>query len=158
MDRRRPNDDTRRAGAGPRRPQWRAGAGWLARRLRSGARDERGAASIEFAIWAPFFLLITAFVAEIAFVFTVNASMWNASRDVVRRLAYHQIEASEARDEWLRNAMIPDAGYDVQVQEDVENVTLTVSLPVRNASLLGIVVSRFDGDLTVRLAMLREPV
>jgi len=120
--------------------------------------NETGNASIEFVIWAPFFLFITAFVAEVAFVFTVNASMWNVSRDVIRRLAYHQIAPDEARDEVLRHAMIPDAGYVVGVVEDLETVTMTVSLPVRNASLLGLVTSRFDGDLTVTLAMLREPV
>ena len=121
-------------------------------------RRDGGSASIEFVIWAPFFLFITAFVAEIAFVFTVNASMWNVSRDVIRRLAYHQIDPGDARDEVLRYAMIPDAGYVVNVVEDVETVTMTVSLPVANASLLGLVTAHFDGDLTVTLAMLREPV
>lgn len=120
--------------------------------------SQDGNATVEFAIWAPFFIFLMILVCEVSFLFTVNASMWNVARDVTRRLAYHQIEPSEAEARVLASAMLADKAYDVIVSETTEDVTLRITLPMRDASLMGLVVARFSGDLVAQITMLREPV
>lgn len=127
------------------------------RHVRNWLRKETGSASVEFAIIAPVFFFLIAFVCEVAYAFTVNANMWDVTRDVARRLAYHQIEAEGATAAAGEYGMLAQ-NYSVSVAEDDERVTVTISLDFADASLLGLVVRRFPGHMSARISMLREPV
>lgn len=128
---------------------------WIGRRF---WRDESGSTTVEAVIWVPIFVLIMVTVADISFMFTTNASMWDTALDTSRRLARHQLDSngavSYARNELLGNSR----DYSVQVQETYEDVTVTITLPISEAGLLGVVAAAWSGTVRARVSMLREPV
>lgn len=120
-------------------------------------KSENGSGTVEFAIFAPLILFLIISIAELAFLFTVNANMWDVTRDMTRRLALHQLQSDEV-ERALADYPRLAPGMEVDVWESDNMVSVTLSLPFDQASLIGGPVSAFPGGMSARIAMLREPV
>ena len=119
---------------------------------------EDGALSVETVLWLPFYLGLLAFILDASHVLTTNASMWDASRDAARRLAYHRIDAEEVPAQVMAQVMGPGRPYSVIVEEDHDSVAVETRLPAAQAGLVGQFARLMSFDLVARVTMMREPV
>ena len=147
-----------RSGATARRPMFKGRIERAMVRLRRGGRDERGSATVEFVLWLPFFFTLLAGIADLSFIFTTNASMWDVARDTARRLALHQVTVAEA-ESFARGAVAlgDPSNYVVSVL-DGDDVVVEISTTVAEASVFGVYAALMPGDLIARVTMMREPM
>ena len=127
-------------------------------RLRRTGADERGSATVEFVLWLPFFITLIAAIADLSFIFTTNASMWDVARDTARRLALHQVTAEQAETFALSAFALGDpTQYAVSVT-DGDDVVVEITTSIDDASVFGVYSALMPGDLIARVTMLREPM
>ena len=119
--------------------------------------DDRGAVTVSFVLWMPFFLMLVMVIADVAVLFTTNATMWDSARDAARRLALHQITEDQAEQYVLEHIVIGKSS-DYQVAAvDGDDVVVQVVTSTSNASVFGIFGEVLPGELVARVTMLREP-
>jgi hypothetical protein len=119
--------------------------------------DESGAVTVETVIWLPVFFAAALLVADVSYLFTVNASMWEAARVGAREAAMHRAGA-EGAERAAENLLIsPGKPYEITGTVDDRYVEVVVSLPVSDAGLTGIITGAISGDLRARVEMGREP-
>jgi Flp pilus assembly protein TadG len=147
----------RRSGATARFPTHRDRIGWLGARLRQTRDDERGSATVEFVLWLPFFFTLLAGIADLSFVFTTNANMWDVARDTARRLALHQVDATEAEAFARAAVVLGDPAQYTVVIVDGEDVVVEITTSIDAASVFGVYGALMPGDLRARVTMLSEP-
>ena len=126
------------------------------------ARDEGGSATVEAALWIPFFLLLLALIADASFLFHRQAEMLRAVQDVNRAFSTGQIESPEA----VRDILIAQyAPLSQQVAADsfVDTATVpsgiirtSLSIPARDINSIGLIASLSNLTLTVTSQHYRE--
>lgn len=147
-----------RRGAKARIPMFQRRTAWACARLSQGSVDERGAATVEFVLWLPFFLTLLAAITDLSFIFTTNASMWDTARDTARRLALHQVTVEQARAFALTALALGDpAQYAVNIL-DGDDVVVEITTSIGDASVFGVYGALMPGDLIAKVTMMREPL
>ncbi|WP_186766635.1 TadE/TadG family type IV pilus assembly protein [Puniceibacterium confluentis] len=122
------------------------------------ALDEDGSSTIEFVIWTPLIVTAIMLIIDFSYSLTLNASMWNASRETARALSRHTISADEG-EMYLRNAMFfTDKPYEIGIDLTRDDVFVKVSLPVGEAAMTPFLSRYMPGSLSAKVSMLREPV
>lgn len=120
--------------------------------------DEGGSATVEFVLWLPFFFTLIAAIADLSFIFTTNASMWDAARDAARRLALHQVSVAQAEDIARAAVALGDPSQYIINVLDGDDVVVEITTSIDAASVFGVYSALMPGDLVARVTMLREPM
>jgi hypothetical protein len=55
-------------------------------------KDSKGAVTIEFTVLVPAFVLLMVFFADTSIIYLTHSEMYNATRDIARRMATHELE------------------------------------------------------------------
>ncbi len=122
------------------------------------ARDDKGSSTVEFVIWTPLIITAIMLIIDFSYSLTLNASMWNASRETARALSRHTISADEG-EMYLRNAMFfTDKPYEIGIDFTRDDVFVKVSLPVGESAMTPFLSRYMPGSLSAKVSMLREPV
>lgn len=141
-------------------PAWRRADGAtcsVATRILEAFRSKDGSATVEFVLWFPVFVTMIAVITDLSFIYTTNASMWDAARDTARRMAFRQIDAAEAQT-WAKNAVALGKPEDYTVvATEGEDVVVEITTSTSDASVFGIYAALLPGTLTARVTMMREP-
>ena len=125
--------------------------------LKTFSREDDGAFTLEMVIWSPLILGAIMLILDFAFLMTVDAGMWNASRDTARALSTHRIRPDEA-EEYMRGRMqyLRD-DYDIDIDVSRSEVVASVALDATDAALTPVIGRYVVGTLNARVAMMREP-
>lgn len=129
-------------------------------RIRDLAGDERGALTLEFTVLVPFFVFMLVIFADASLVYLTHSEMYNAARDVVRRMATEEITTdAEARDYAAAQLHLGGRVYQLSTEFGGE-MRIRISVPLGDAAFFGYFFSPVLGDrhLTADAAMRREPL
>ncbi len=125
-------------------------------------RDERGAAAIEFAFVIPVLLLILTGIIQLGALLFLQSNMGDVARDTARRLAVGEITAAEAPSyavgklvSWGGTFTVTAAMPDPNDPND-RDITVRVSVPIADVSLVDIVGVFQTGDITAGSTMRQE--
>ena len=121
------------------------------------ARCEEGAATVEFVVWVPFFVMMLAAVADTSMVLATRANMWQVANDTARSLARHQLDADTAEDYVRKHLLLGSpANYAITITEG-DDVVVELSMPAAVASIFGVYSALMTADLTARVVKRSEP-
>lgn len=132
------------------------------RLMRAWVRDEKGSATIEAALWIPFFILLLALIADASFLFNRQAQMLRSVQDVNRAFSTGQI-GSTAQVEAILAAQFAGTSQGVRVQSTLDSGTVpggiirtSLSIPARDLVSIGIISGLTNLNITVVSAHYRE--
>jgi hypothetical protein len=93
-------------------------------------KDSKGAVTIEFTVLVPGFVLLMVFFADTSIVYLTHTEMYNAARDIARRMATHQLETeADVRDYAAGHLLLGGRQYTVDPDfGGVMSVTIAVSV------------------------------
>lgn len=91
------------------------------------ARREDGAATVEFVLWVPIFMLILGFVVDVTTVMFQQSRHYDIARDASRQVALGLKTTVEARTEVETKVGI---GITVEVTQDAQFATTTIRAPL----------------------------
>jgi Flp pilus assembly protein TadG len=138
----------------------RNGGRWGA--LRRGIANEAGSATVEAALWIPFFLLLIALIADASFLFNRQAQMLRSVQDVNRAFSTGQIQTPEELQEILAG-QYAGLSDNVRVSSSLdtgsvpgETIRTSLSIPARDVVSIGIISNLTSFDLTVVAEHYRE--
>ncbi len=132
-----------------------------AKGLRALWRSQSGVAAVEFAFVLPILLLLFSGVVQFGSVLFLENHMTNVARETTRRVAVGELAQADAADS-ARQALVNwGVTYDVSVATtDVEggnqNITVAISLPMREAALMDVLGIFQSGNLTAAVTMRQE--
>ena len=125
-------------------------------------RDERGAAAIEFAFVIPVVVLILTGIIQLGALLFLQSNMGDVARDTARRLAVGEITVAEAPSyaggqlvSWGGTFTVTTAMPDPADPND-RDITVQVSVPIADVSLVDIVGVFQTGDMTAGSTMRQE--
>lgn len=98
------------------------------------AHDEDGSPAVEFALIAPFLLLMILGIVQFGFAFFTYNEMMNGAREGARRLAVGASEASAI--DRAENTMALDRPYEFDPVSGAEAVTMTIKLKISDAMVI----------------------
>ena len=131
----------------------------LTRRLPSRfVKDETGAVTVEFVLWVPVFVLILAITVDASVLFLTQSNLWSIARDTTRIMATGRLLDGTAAADYARGRM-STWGADAEINKiiDLDEVTLTIRIPIADVSPFNIVGAFTSGDISVALTQHREP-
>jgi len=126
-------------------------------KIRQFAKNETGVITIEFVMWMPAFGFILAFIVDFSFIFMTTASMWDTARDAARRIALQKMTADQAEKYVLASLFTPSSNFSIKAVEGAEEVTVTITTPINDATAFRMYAAMLPGDLVAHVIMLREP-
>jgi Flp pilus assembly protein TadG len=122
-------------------------------------RDERGAATIEFVLWVPVFVILLVATTDATILYLTHTEMWNVSRDIARRVAVGDMTSAQAVDVAQQELFLYGRHYTVGVSPDNQiDVVVEIKTNARDASVFGFFTAVIGRELTARVVMRREPV
>lgn len=129
--------------------RWRGG--WLG--------DERGAMTIEFTTLLPFFVFLLVFFADASLIYLTHTEMYNAARDIARRMATEEIRTEqEALDYAAGHLLLGQRRYLVDPEFGGE-MRVTVAIGLGDAAISGQFFAPVLGrTLTASATVRREPL
>ena len=103
-------------------------------------RDERGSYTIEFCLWIPVFLFFLAATIDASMLYLTHNAMWNAARDTARRVTTGELPTEQSAKDYLATqvTVYRDEMNPPRVVKNDEEVTVSVSVPIREVSPFGI--------------------
>lgn len=122
------------------------------------ARDEDGAALVEFAIVLPVFLMLIFGAIDVMQLHATYASMLAGARDGARMLALRSGTAAEA-EQLTRSRLYGSGPYTIDTQTadaTSDDVAVAVSIPFDKATITG-VLGLVQDPLVVQVTMRAEP-
>ena len=131
-------------------------------RARRFVRDDQGSATVEAALWIPFFMLLLALIADASFLFHRQAQMLRAVQDVNRAFSTGQIASAETVRDILVAQYAP-LSQQVTAESFVDTATIpsgiirtSLSIPARDVNSIGLIASLSNLTLTVTSQQYRE--
>lgn len=123
-------------------------------------RDETGAVTIEFVTLVPMFVAMLMFFTDASILYLTHSDMFNAARDIARRMSTEQITTVEQAQSYAaENLQLYDRVYVLTTDPSLAEMTVTISVGVRDAAIFGAFLSPILGrTLTASATMRREPL
>lgn len=125
-------------------------------------RDERGVAAVEFAFVVPVLALLLTGIIQLGALLFVQSNMGDVARDTARRLAIGEITAAAAPS-YAEGQLVNWGGtYTVTptmpnpADPNDRNVTVQISVPIADASLVDIVGIFQTGNMTASSTIRQE--
>lgn len=125
-------------------------------RLDAFLRDRSGASAIEMAFSLPILLMVLTGIIQFGAMFFLQNHMGDIARDTARRVSVGQISAGQATTYAEGELMNWNATFTVDVQELDDEVTVDISVPLAEASLVDILGLFKSGTLRARAEMPKE--
>ena len=121
--------------------------------------DERGAVSIEFTTLVPFFVFLLVFFADASIIYLTHTEMYNAARDIARRMSTEELETeSEVLEYAAAHVFLGQRRYTVDA-EFGGNMQVTIAVGLGDAAITGYFFAPVLGrTLTASATFRREPV
>ncbi len=141
-----PATKARRAGARGPRALW---------------RNQGGVAAVEFAFILPILLLLFSGIVQFGSVLFLENHMTNVARETTRRIAVGELAQADAADS-ARQALVNwGVTYGVKVAATEvgggnQNITVAISLPMREAALMDVLGIFQSGNLIAAVTMRQE--
>lgn len=92
-------------------------------------RNEDGMASVDAIVWVPFFTLVITLGVDASVMMVNRGDMWRTAGETARLLSIGAITPEEAQG-FATSYSIRGADYTVQVNETVDSVSATITVPV----------------------------
>lgn len=128
--------------------------------VRDFLRDETGAVTIEFVTLVPMFVIMLMFFTDASILYLTHSDMFNSARDIARRMSTDQITTVEQAQAYATESLqLYDRVYVLTTDPRLANITVTLSVGVRDAAIFGAFLAPVLGrTLTARATMRREPL
>lgn len=91
-------------------------------------KDESGSATVEFALWIPFFVFILMMIIDASMLLFKQADLWKVASDTSRRVAVGEIVLAEAP-AYARSRAATGETFTVNVTRTGRDIKTTVSVP-----------------------------
>ena len=123
-------------------------------------RDEKGAVTIEFTVLVPFFVFLMIFFADATAIYFTHSEMFNAARDISRRMSTGQIETEdEALAYASQRLYLGERVYTVDVDLTDGDMPVSIGMRVGQAAIFGVWFKPIIGDALIATARTRrEPM
>ena len=128
----------------------------VAASLRRFLDDRGGASAIELAFALPILLMVLTGIVQFGAIFFLQNHMGDIARDTARRVSVGQMTATEAVPYAQGELIHWNAAFAVDVQDLGDEVSVDISLPMVDASLVDIFGLFQSGNLRARVEMPRE--
>lgn len=126
--------------------------------IRQFLKDTRGAVTVEFTLLVPFFLLLMMFFADASVLYQTNSEMYNAARDIARRMATGELATVQQVRDYAASHLYLHDRYYVIYPHFGSNMTLTIAVAVDQAVFFGTFFRPILGKtMTASSTMRREP-
>ncbi len=124
-------------------------------------RDRDGVAAVEFAFVLPILLLLFSGIVQFGAIMFLENHMTNVARETSRRVAVGELAEADAADSAQQALVNWGVTYDVSVATvDVgggyQDIAVTISLPMREATLMDVLDVFQSGNLTAVVTMRQE--
>ena len=129
-------------------------AGWLSRWpiARTFARSQDGSISVEMGFATILFTTLLTGTISVGSLFFVQGSMFDASRDAVRRVASGELTPTEA-ETYAQDKLINwGMTYSVTATNDGTDATVNISVPIGDAAIIDF-LGIFSGNLSASVTM-----
>lgn len=123
-------------------------------------RNQSGASAVEFAMVLPFLVMLLLGIIQYGSLFLVQTQMNSAARDTARRLSVGEI-ATEADAEAFAVAQLANmsARFSATAElprRDEHDVVVTITVPMREATMIDFIGIGMDGELKAEVHMFKE--
>lgn len=119
-------------------------------------RDDQGLIAVEFVVWLPVFLTVLGFIVDITMILLIQHDMLHVARDAARRLSTGDLDAATVT-AFVNNALLfADRPYAVTPLISGNDAQLTISLPLNQADVFGLMRPFVSGDLATSMTMRLE--
>lgn len=125
-------------------------------RLERFLTDSKGAVTIEFTVLVPAFVFVLILFADTSIVYLTHSEMYNAARDIARRMATHELSTPDAvRNYAAQHLFLGERQY--TVNPDFGGVmAVSISVPVSQAVFFGAFFEPILGRALVASASVRS--
>ena len=121
--------------------------------------DEHGAVTVEFTVLVPFFVFLLVLFADASILYLTHSEMYNAARDIARRMATEEIETQQEVQAYAAAQMLLDDRTYIVSPEFGAEMRVTVAVPISDAAIFGFFFTPILGQaLTASAHMRREPL
>lgn len=122
--------------------------------------DEKGAVTIEFTVLVPFFIFLLVLFADASVIYFTHSEMFNAARDISRRMSTGQIETEDQALAYASERLyLGDRVYTVDVDFASGDMPVSIGMPVGQAAIFGVWFGPIIGDALIATARTRrEPM
>lgn len=135
-----------------------SGLGSMARRISQRfLRGESGAATIEAVLWLPFFVMLFAMLVDVSMIFHGQTRVMRIIQDANRNTSIGRLDTPGDTESFILSRLggfSPHASAATNITAGL--VTTTVSVPLADLDVLGVVSAFSDSKLTVRADHLME--
>lgn len=120
-------------------------------------RDEEGAVTVEFTALFPFFVFLLVFFADSTIIYLTHSEMFNAAREVSRRVSTGEIETLSQAETYANDKLMLGARtYFVDVDFAGESKTVRIGIPLYDAAIFGVFFQPILGKELVAIASVSE--
>lgn len=121
--------------------------------------DEKGAGTVEFTVLVPVFVMLMLFFADAAVVWLTHSEMFNAARDVSRKMAVGEVTTEdEAREYAAEKVFLSDRTYTIDSDFGGE-MRVSIAVSIGQAAIFGAWFRPILGESLLATAVTRrEPV
>ncbi len=132
-----------------------------AKGLRALWRDRDGAAAVEFAFILPILLLLFSGIVQFGSIMFLENHMTNVARETSRRIAVGELAQADAASSAQQALVNWGVNYQVSIATSSggggnEDITVAISLPMREAALMDVLGVFQSGNLTAAVTMRQE--
>ncbi len=130
-----------------------------AKGLRTLWRNRDGAAAVEFAFILPILLLLFSGIVQFGSIMFLENHMTNVARETSRRVAVGELAQADAKSSAQQALVNWGVDYEVLVATSGggnQDITVTISLPMREAALMDVLGVFQSGNLTAAVTMRME--
>lgn len=125
-------------------------------RLEKFLKDSHGAVTIEFTVLVPAFVFLMILFADTSIVYLTHSEMYNAARDIARRMSTHELSTPEAvRTYAAQHLFLGERTYLV-IPDFGGVMTVSISVPVSQAVFFGAFFEPVIGRSLVASASVRS--
>lgn len=119
-------------------------------------RDDRGAVTVEFTVLVPVFVLLLVFFADATVIYMTHTQMFNAAREISRRVATGELGDESAVDAYAaEKLMLGERTYYVDPEFSDDN-RVVIAVKVYEALIFGNFFVPILGDAMVAVATTGE--
>ena len=121
--------------------------------------DEKGAVSLEFTALVPFVIFLLVFFADAAVIYLTHTEMFNAARDIARRMSTEELETAQEVREYAASHLFLGQRRYVVAPEFGGEMSVALAVEVRDAAIFGAFFRPILGRvLLARATVRREPM